>query len=104
CCRSRWRCAAPSWEADVRASLRFLLMGVFWLASSAPLPAHEGPPFPIVMDRREGPFVVSIWTDPDVGTGKFFVILEPAPGTTLPDEIGVEVCVWPLTGRLPEAC
>jgi hypothetical protein len=66
--------------------------------------AHEGPPFPIVMDRRAGPYVVSVWTDPDVGVGKFFVILEPAPGTTLPQDIEVKVCVRPQSGRLPEAC
>lgn len=66
--------------------------------------AHEGPPFPIVMDRRAEPYVISVWTDPDVGIGKFFVIIEPVPGTSLPDELNVEVCVQPTSGRLPEAC
>jgi len=88
----------------VRTSVRVILLAALWLAPGRPASAHEGPPFPIVMDRRAGPYVVSVWTDPDVGTGKFFVILEPAPGTTLPEGIGVEVCVRPLSGRLPEAC
>src|SRR5262249_43387051 len=64
------------------------------------------PPFPIVMDRRAGPYIISVWTDPDVGVekGKFFVILEPAPGTNLPDELDVQVCVRPTSGRLEEVC
>jgi hypothetical protein len=69
----------------------------------ARLQAHEGPPFPIVMEKQAGPYVISVWTDPDVGVGKFFVILEPAPGTTLPENLDVKVCVRPLSGRLPEA-
>jgi hypothetical protein len=56
------------------------------------------------MDQRAGPYIISVWTEPDVGVGKFFVILEAAPGMTLPDENEVEVCVQPTTGRLPEAC
>ncbi|HEY3787451.1 MAG TPA: hypothetical protein VGL71_01295, partial [Urbifossiella sp.] len=75
-----------------------------WLLPICPVFAHEGPPFPIVMDQRAGPYIVSIWTDPDVGTGTFFVILAPAPGTTLPDELNVRVCVAPTSGRLAEAC
>jgi hypothetical protein len=66
--------------------------------------AHEGPPFPIVLDHRAGPFIVSVWTDPDIGTGTFFVILDPAPGTKLLDDVTVRVCVTPASGRLPEAC
>src|SRR4029453_4395549 len=27
--------------------------------------AHDGPPFPILSDRVAGPYLVSIWTDPD---------------------------------------
>jgi hypothetical protein len=56
------------------------------------------------MDQRNGPYVISIWTDPDVGTGKFFVIIAPAVGATLPEELSVQVCVTPSNGRLPEAC
>jgi hypothetical protein len=65
--------------------------------------AHVGPPFPIVENQRAGPYVISVWAHPDLGTGAFYVILEPAPGTTLPEENQVEVSVQPLTGRLPEA-
>jgi hypothetical protein len=55
------------------------------------------------MDREAGPYVISVWTDPDVGTGTFYVILASAPGTTLSAEHKVEVCVQPASGRLAEA-
>src|SRR5262249_52788561 len=75
-----------------------------WVALPASARAHNGRPFPIVMNQPQGAYVISVWTDPDVGVGKFFVILEPASGTTLPDENEVEVCVQPTSGRLAEAC
>jgi hypothetical protein len=77
-------------------------LAALWLILAQPARAHEGPPFPIVEDRPSGPYVVSVWTDPDVGTGTFFVILAPAPGTTLPDDLKAEVCVQPISDRLPE--
>jgi hypothetical protein len=79
-------------------------LAAFWLVGIPRAWAHEGPPFPIVMDQRAGPYVVSVWTDPDVGVGKFFVILEGISGTALPEQNAVEVCVQPESGRLPEAC
>ena len=87
-----------------RALLYAAGLTALWLGPIPKARAHEGPPFPIVVDRRAGPYLVSVWTDPDVGVGKFFVILEPASGTTLPEELDVEVCVRPMSGRLPEAC
>jgi hypothetical protein len=74
----------------------------FWLTDCAQ--AHQGPPIPIVMDQRVGPYIVSVWTDPDVGVGRFWVFLEAAPGAALPEENAVEVCVQPMSGRLQEAC
>jgi hypothetical protein len=73
------------------------------LAAPAPAFAHEGPPYPILVDKTVGPCVVSVWADPDVGTGAFFITLEPTPGGKLPDDIRVEVIVRPTSGRLPEA-
>ena len=74
------------------------------LLIASPAAAHEGPPFPIIMDQRVGPYVVSVWTDPDIGTGTFFVILAAAPGAELSEPSQVQVCVAPASGRLPEAC
>ena len=81
-------------------------LATFWLGPLPKAQAHDGPPFPIVDRQRSGPYIVSIWTDPDVGLekGKFFVILEPAPGETLPEEFNVKVCVQPKSGRLKEEC
>jgi hypothetical protein len=56
------------------------------------------------MDQRVGPYIVSVWTHPDVGVGQFYVILEVPPGATLPEANEVKVCVQPQSGRLPEAC
>ena len=63
--------------------------------------AHEGPPYPLFLDRQVDRYVVSVWTDPDVGTGLFFVILSgPAE---LPSDLRVQVGVQPVSGRLHEA-
>jgi hypothetical protein len=78
----------------------FLVLG--WLPAAGPARAHQGPPFPILMDQPAGPYVASVWTDPDVGTGIFFVVLEPSAGTSLPERTRVRIGVQPVTGRLPE--
>lgn len=74
-----------------------LLIGCSTLASG-----HNGPPFAIIENQRIGPFVVALWTHPDVGVGTFFVILDPPPGGTLPKDVKVEIGVQPVSGRLPE--
>jgi|SRR5690606_30822169 len=68
-----------------------------------PAHAHEGPPYPIIVDQAVGPCLMSVWADPDVGIGTFFVILEPLQGKAMPDHIKVDIAVQPVTGRLPEA-
>jgi hypothetical protein len=89
---------------SVRARLgNLLLTAGLLLAVGAPVFAHEGPPYPVVVDKNLGPCVLSVWSDPDVGTGTFFFILEPAPGGRLPDDMRIDVGVRPASGRLPEA-
>jgi hypothetical protein len=70
------------------------------LLCGLPVYGHSGPPFPILVDQRVGPYVASVWTDPDIGTGTFFVMLEPASGRSLPS--AVRIGVQPATRRLPE--
>ena len=82
---------------------RLLTAAVLVLACSARASAHEGPPYPILVDKSLGPSVASVWADPDVGTGTFFVILEPPPGGSLPEDLKVEIAVRPADGRLAEA-
>lgn len=81
-----------------------LVLPVLLLLFAGEVRAHEGPPFPIVVDQRVDPYLVSVWTDPDIGIGTFFVVLEPAAGDALPADTAVEVCVTPVSGRLEEAC
>lgn len=76
-----------------------VLILIFCCARSAG--AHEGPPYPLFLDRQVDRYVISVWTDPDVGTGLFFVILSGP--SELPPDLRVQVGVQPVSGRLPEA-
>jgi hypothetical protein len=73
-----------------------------WLLLPAPARAHNGPPFPIIENQKVGPCVVSLWTHPDVGTGTFFVLVDPLPGGKIPDDLKIGIGVQPESGRLPE--
>jgi hypothetical protein len=64
--------------------------------------AHNGPPFPIITDQRVGPYTISLWTHPDLGTGTFFVMVDPVPGGTVPKDLKVQIGVQPASGRLAE--
>lgn len=78
-----------------RITAAFLIILLFITVTTA----HEGPPYPMFVDRKVGPYVISVWTDPDVGTGLFFVIIStPEP----PSDLRVQVGVQPVTGRLAE--
>jgi len=68
----------------------------------ASVSAHNGPPFPIIENKRIGPCIVALWTHPDVGTGAFYVFVEPARGAAIPNDLKIEIGVQPVTGRLPE--
>jgi hypothetical protein len=73
------------------------------LALASPAPAHEGPPYPILVDETVGPYVLSVWADPDVGVGTFHVLLDPPAGAALPGGTKVEIWVQPADGRIAEA-
>lgn len=64
--------------------------------------AHEGPPFPIIVDRQLGPYLVSVWTDPDIGTGTLFVVFELKEGEEMEEITSVKFGVAPSSGRLKE--
>jgi hypothetical protein len=72
------------------------------IASTVTLSAHDGPPFPIVSDRNVGPYVVSVWTDPDTtddgsAGGQFWVRLRLAKKSeALPPETRATVSVTPI--------
>lgn len=83
--------------------LRFALAALLLLSGTAPAWAHIGPPYPIMENRKIGPLKVDVWSNPDVGVGSFFVIIDPPPGGTVPPDMKVQVIVQPLSKRLPPA-
>lgn len=77
------------------------LVIIFFLVRT--VSAHEGPPFPLVVDQKVDPYVVSIWSDPDVGEALFFVIVSAPQAAQFPADLRVQIGVQPVSGRLPEA-
>ena len=82
------------------AALAVHLSGVG--AHSHDMMAHRGAPSRIVGDQRVGPYVASVWTDPEVGSGPLYVAVEAADGRTFTPPIAVRVGLAPVSGRLPE--
>ncbi|HSS98023.1 MAG TPA: hypothetical protein VLK33_13375 [Terriglobales bacterium] len=82
--------------------LRFvsLFMFVCWVSVLAK--AHNGPPFPIVTDKQIGTVKISVWTHPDIGTGTFFVLVDPLPGTAVPNDLKIDLGIQPTSNRLTE--
>jgi hypothetical protein len=71
-----------------RVRVAFALL-VACSTGQSPLSAHDGPPFPIVVDRIAGPYLVSVWTDPDTTDdgspgGQFWVVLRQADRKRVP--------------------
>jgi hypothetical protein len=85
------------------ATIRVLVVASLLLTLSLAASAHNGPPFPIIENKNVGPCVVALWTHPDVGTGAFYVFVEPAPGGSIPSDLKIKIGVQPASGRLPEA-
>ena len=79
---------------------KFFCALCLWLIFPPSANAHEGPPFPLFVDQKIDRYVVSVWTDPDVGEALFFVIINT---TELPPDLRVQIGVQPVSGRLPEA-
>ena len=83
-----------------RTWLRALAVSVLVITSSVAR-AHDGPPFPILSDLVAGPYVVSIWTDPDTtddgsAGGQFWVRLFAVNKTPLPQQTSATVEIKPL--------
>jgi len=68
----------------------------------APAYAHNGPPFPIIDNKRVGPCMIALWTHPDIGTGTFWIMVDPPPGEAVPKDLHVRLAVQPLESRVPE--
>jgi len=73
-----------------------------WLLA-APASAHDGPPYALLVDHPLGERKLEVWVDPDIGTGRYWVVFTPAVEggpLTPPDE--VTVFVAPKNGASPE--
>jgi hypothetical protein len=78
------------------------------LVSPSPTDAHDGPPFPIVSERVVGPYIVSVWTDPDATDdgspgGQFWIVLRrrsdeggPHARDSLPLGTSATIAIRPL--------
>ena len=78
---------------------RFVATLALLLAVPAAARAHDGPPFPILIDRVAGPYQLSIWTDPDAtddgsAGGQFWVRLKAVQGR-LPGATRASVAIRP---------
>jgi hypothetical protein len=83
-------------------SLRLLLLSMSFCWFSVFAWAHNGPPFPIITDKQIGSVKIAVWTHPDIGTGTFFVLVDPLPGTSFPNDLKIDLGIQPTTNRLPE--
>ena len=77
------------------------LLATTLVVASPVLHAHDGPPFPILSDRIAGPYLVSIWTDPDTtddgsAGGQFWVRLHSASKAAVPSLTRATVTIQPL--------
>jgi hypothetical protein len=57
-----------------------------------------------VVEQKAGPYTLSVWTHPDVGIGTFWVMFEQEAAEGVTEDVSVQVCVQPTSGRLEEAC
>lgn len=78
-----------------------LAVALLILSASSALWAHIGPPYPIMQNRKIGPLTVEVWSNPDVGNGSFFIVIDPPKGSSVPTDMRVQVSVQPVSGRLP---
>ena len=89
-------------RSNPAALRRFLWVTMLLLCASTFALAHIGPPYPIMENRKVGPLTIAVWSNPDVGNGSFFVIIDPPQGSAVPTDMKVQVAVQPVSGRLPE--
>ena len=78
---------------------RRLLLALCLLAAlSVRASAHSGPPYPILSDQAAGPYLISIWTDPDTtddgsAGGQFWIRIHLAGGGEVPAETRATVSI-----------
>jgi hypothetical protein len=95
--RRAWRGRAA---IDSPLRRRRIGIGVALTLLAAPAPAHDGPPYALIVDAAFAGRTLTLYADPDVGVGTFYFYFEPPESASaLPIRIGAR----PADGRLPEA-
>ena len=69
------------------------------LAAPRPAEAHVGAPYPVLLEEKAGPYVVSALADPDVGKGTFYVLATLADGRATPPDTVVTIWIEPEDGH-----
>jgi hypothetical protein len=92
---ARTRVALPGRFLYCLASF-LLVCGISALAHD-----HHGPPARIITDEQVGPWTISVWAQQHMDTGRFFVQVRPSSGTTVPDDLKVEIGVQPASQSSP---
>jgi hypothetical protein len=80
-------------NSALRAVAAWLQAGLLAMLVAQSAAAHNGPPFPIITDQRVGPCIVSLWAHPDIGTGAFYVVVDPLPGGSIPKDLKIQLGV-----------
>src|SRR5581483_964995 len=90
-------------EASCQLAPRTRVWALLLVFCASPALAHIGPPYLIMQNRKIGSFSIEVWSNPDVGTGSFYVLIDPPKGASVPADMKVQVAVQPVSKRLPEA-
>src|SRR6185503_8078186 len=75
------------------SAIYFLLPLVIIFLFATRTSAHEGPPFPLFVDQKVGRYLISLWTDPDVGEALFFVVVSAQEPADFPADLKVQLGV-----------
>jgi hypothetical protein len=95
-------CFSRTRAAHLRQLLCCLVSFLLLCSISALAHDHHAPPARIITDEQVGPWTISVWAQQHMDTGRFFVKVRPSSGTTIPDDLKVEVGVQPANQNSPE--
>ena len=63
---------------------------------------HHAPPVRIITDEQVGPWTITVWAQQHMDTERFFVKVRSSSGTTVPNDLKVEIGVQPASQNSPE--
>jgi len=86
----------------MRRAACLVMLVCLGMMAARPASAHTGPPYPLIVDEVIGEYLVSVWADPDIGVGTFYLVAEAVEGRAPADPTRVGFHVEPVSGRLAE--